>query len=256
MANRIVKAELEHFDVGSGYDTNSSFDRAEFADPPIRTQIGPRRVLVDKGLSISELSDDELLQMNQRLERELMVQEKIRALRRNAGELGQFESATPIDTLTPINQLYHHGIRGMKWGIRRFQNPDGSLTAAGRRRYGDDDDIPDDSNGRPRLFEGSKDNRMKEAKLRRGVKNLSNAELREINNRLKLEEEYQRLVNATSTKKGESMVKKALRNAGEQALSELSKGVMVGLGKKIISDLAPEIAKAGGMGGGNKDKKG
>jgi hypothetical protein len=31
--------------------------------------------------------------------------------------------------------IAHHGIKGQKWGVRRFQNPDGSLTAAGRRRY-------------------------------------------------------------------------------------------------------------------------
>lgn len=33
------------------------------------------------------------------------------------------------------NELYHHGIKGQKWGRRRFQNSDGSLTAAGRKRY-------------------------------------------------------------------------------------------------------------------------
>ena len=33
------------------------------------------------------------------------------------------------------NELYHHGIKGMRWGVRRFQTKDGSLTPAGRKRY-------------------------------------------------------------------------------------------------------------------------
>lgn len=35
------------------------------------------------------------------------------------------------------NELYHHGILGQKWGVRRYQNSDGTLTTEGRARYGD-----------------------------------------------------------------------------------------------------------------------
>ena len=40
--------------------------------------------------------------------------------------------------LTSNGELYHWGIKGMKWGQRRYQNKDGSLTAAGRKRYSND----------------------------------------------------------------------------------------------------------------------
>lgn len=33
-------------------------------------------------------------------------------------------------------ELYHHGIKGMKWGVRRYQNEDGSWTPEGKERYG------------------------------------------------------------------------------------------------------------------------
>lgn len=39
------------------------------------------------------------------------------------------------------NELYHHGIKGQRWGIRRFQNEDGSLTEEGQKRYAKQDKL-------------------------------------------------------------------------------------------------------------------
>lgn len=33
------------------------------------------------------------------------------------------------------NELYHHGIKGQKWGVRRYQNTDGTLKSVGKKRY-------------------------------------------------------------------------------------------------------------------------
>ena len=33
------------------------------------------------------------------------------------------------------SELYHYGIKGMKWGVRRFQKKDGTLTSSGKKRY-------------------------------------------------------------------------------------------------------------------------
>lgn len=41
--------------------------------------------------------------------------------------------------MNTYEELYHHGIKGMQWGVRRFQNRDGSLTPRGQKRRENDD---------------------------------------------------------------------------------------------------------------------
>lgn len=69
------------------------------------------------------------------------------------------------------DELYHHGILGMKWGVRRYQNKDGSLTPKGKKRYSEDY------------------NETRNIK-RKGIKRMSNDDLRKVNNRDSLERTY------------------------------------------------------------------
>lgn len=47
-------------------------------------------------------------------------------------------STKEVVVLYNDNELQHFGVKGMKWGVRRYENKDGSLTPAGRKRYNDD----------------------------------------------------------------------------------------------------------------------
>lgn len=55
--------------------------------------------------------------------------------------------------LGPSHELYHYGIKGQRWGVRRFQNQDGTLTAKGKKRYseGEASSAPTKSKHRQKL---------------------------------------------------------------------------------------------------------
>lgn len=111
-------------------------------------------------------------------------------------------------------ELAHHGIQGMKWGVRRFQNKDGSLTAAGKKRYGIGGGEAD-SSGSGGKARGKK-NRPKK------ISEMSDAELRQRLNRLQMEKQLKQLMSeqeAEKQKKGESFVKKTAKNFIQTAIS-------------------------------------
>ena len=116
------------------------------------------------------------------------------------------------------DELYHHGIKGQKWGVRRFQNEDGSLTNAGKKRYGTKENFekqyPEDvkrnvkaikktvgvaekaATAKQQNRERAKEERKREIKadrekqIREEAYKMSDKELRDVVNRLNMEERY------------------------------------------------------------------
>lgn len=82
------------------------------------------------------------------------------------------------------NELYHHGVIGMKWGVRRYQNRDGTLTAAGRKRAAKLQRDYTKLTGKK--ISGSE----KEAPKKKTISDLSDDELRARMNRLQMERNY------------------------------------------------------------------
>ena len=124
--------------------------------------------------------------------------------------------------ITLSNELQHHGIKGQKWGVRRFQNTDGSLTAEGKKRYSVNDyqQAIDKTKTAGKIVNEAKtlNNTVKklndpaaERRIRKSAAEMSDIELQKRVQRLNMEDNYTRMMlYRENLERGRTFVDKAL----------------------------------------------
>lgn len=173
---------------------------------------------VNNGKSIKEMSNEELVYFLQRLRNEEDLMRVVRDIKEMnnptvSSEDGvYFDKGTyeGIDLNTPVKDLYHHGVPGMRWGVRRSRS---ALSRASNTKKSSED------------YQKSRD------LVKKGSKQLSTSELKEVTQRLQLETSYSTLA-PSDYKKAKKIVKEAI-DIGK-TLSEVYSLIQSPAGQAVI----------------------
>lgn len=103
------------------------------------------------------------------------------------------------------NELYHFGIKGMKWGVRRARSTPQTLTTSGKKR-----------NAKKESAENDFHDDYKKAHSNVHVSRLSDSELRSRLNRLQMEQQYDKL-STNSVKRGRNRVEQIMKTTSSLA---------------------------------------
>lgn len=150
-------------------------------------------------------------------------------------------------------ELKHYGIKGQKWGIRRYENPDGTLTEAGKKRYRYQN--PDGS----LTEEGKKDYMTAAKKGKLDVSKLSDNDLNMINSRFARENTYKQNIQKYEESKFSNQLKKAVidrvKGSGGGGKGKSKGGIASLLAMPIKKAFEDAFKEDGKSGGGNNDKE-
>lgn len=161
-------------------------------------------------------------------------------------------------------ELYHHGVKGMRWGVRRYQNKDGTLTKAGQKRYDRDvrennakkkdnrividgpdpdrwvkedlrraKDVTDTTKGMTKELDNINNSLPKAKKQRMDLSKMTDQEMRNKINRELLERQYNDMFAPQKVSRGRQAVTTTLAAAGT-ALALTSSALSIALAIKEL----------------------
>lgn len=162
------------------------------------------------------------------------------------------------------NELIHWGIKGMRWGVRRYQNKDGTLTTAGKKRYAkemaklkEEERVAKNQQRTKAKLDKLDEKRREIEAIKSGkpvpkpaekqthktaIKDMSDEELRSVVTRLQLEQQYRQL-RPEQVSAGKRFADKVMKDVVAPAATEVGKNVLKDYMTNAIKKASADAAK-------------